>query len=727
MCCPDGWKTCLVGSRFTNRAEGSYSATEGEMLAIQDSFKKSKFFTLGCDDLIVGTDHKPLLGILNNKELEKIDNPRLFRLKVKTLPWKFSIIHIPGKLHGGPDCLSRYGFESKPTQDALWLELDEAGETTQKEVRQHLFTLLLKESTTVKAEDVDDDEYLIASIQVDMKPITWEEVKEESKTDQDILDAIAHFRNGNIKAKMSDETARLVRLRNQIRENDGMLLYKDRPIIPKSLRRRVLEVLHSAHQGVSSMISRAEDSVFWPNISADIRSTRIRCLSCDKSTPSQSNLPAVDPVIPDHPFQHISADYLSFGGHSYGVIVDRFSNWFQVYGGKGGASTFIAVLRRLIENFNIPETLTTDGGSQYIAEETQKFLLQYGIKHRLCSVGYPHANTRAELGVKSAKRLLRENIGFNGSLDTVKMSRALITHRNTPDRDTGLSPAEMMIGRKLRGFLPGKILDPELKSEQNLAQGWRELADWRELALAKRASRDQERWSTTTRSLAELPLGTHVAIQNQLGNHPKKWDKRGVIVEVLPFQQYKVRVDGSRRLTLRNRKFLRPFTPMFKETSSWSDGPIWGDGLKTTTPPAPVPAKQPIEVQRESNLRPERKTPPIQKNLSPIREQFPAREDIIPEQGPTNLTPSPPRISGAGPSQDPVTPSTPVSVMNPTPRRLFSPPKSNTVTQKIKLQMKKLAPHNNLGRKEEDPAIFIGLRSGRPTGTSDAHLRQTSP
>ena len=118
MCCPDGWKTCLVGSRFTNRAEGSYSATEGEMLAIQDSFKKSKFFTLGCDDLIVGTDHKPLLGILNNKELDKIDNPRLFRLKVKTLPWKFSIIHIPGKLHGGPDCLSRYGFESKPTQDA---------------------------------------------------------------------------------------------------------------------------------------------------------------------------------------------------------------------------------------------------------------------------------------------------------------------------------------------------------------------------------------------------------------------------------------------------------------------------------------------------------------------------------------------------------------------------------------------------------------------------------
>ena len=48
-------------------------------------------------------------------------------------------------------------------------------------------------------------------------------------------------------------------------------------------------------------------------------------------------------------------------------------------------------------------------------------------------------------------------------------------------------------------------------------------------------------------------------IQNQSGNDPNKWDKTGVVVEVKQHDQYVIRVDGSGRVTLRNRKFLRKF------------------------------------------------------------------------------------------------------------------------------------------------------------------------
>ena len=65
---------------------------------------------------------------------------------------------------------------------------------------------------------------------------------------------------------------------------------------------------------------------------------------------------------------------------------------------------------------------------------------QYGIKHRVSSVANPHANSRAELGVKTVKRLLRENTGKFGHLNVAKVSRALMGFRNTPDRDTKLSP-----------------------------------------------------------------------------------------------------------------------------------------------------------------------------------------------------------------------------------------------------------------------------------------------
>ena len=48
-----------------------------------------------------------------------------------------------------------------------------------------------------------------------------------------------------------------------------------------------------------------------------------------------------------------------------------------------------------------------------------------------------------------------------------------------------------------------------------------------------------------------------------LGNHPKRWDKRGVVIQAdKEHRQYKVMTFGSRRMTIRNRKHLRKFTPV---------------------------------------------------------------------------------------------------------------------------------------------------------------------
>ena len=74
--------------------------------------------------------------------------------------------------------------------------------------------------------------------------------------------------------------------------------------------------------------------------------------------------------------------------------------------------------------------------------------------------------------------------------------------------------------------------------------------------------RGAEGWSEHTKRLLPLVVGDHVRIQNQTGLHPLKWDKTGVVVEVRQFDQYIVRVDGSGRFTLRNRKFLSKYIPV---------------------------------------------------------------------------------------------------------------------------------------------------------------------
>ena len=90
-CCQQGWKFCLVGSRFTTPAESRYAPVEGEALAVAYALHQTRYYILGCPNLIVTTDHKPLSRILNDRDLHEITNRRLLNLKEKTLPYNFSI------------------------------------------------------------------------------------------------------------------------------------------------------------------------------------------------------------------------------------------------------------------------------------------------------------------------------------------------------------------------------------------------------------------------------------------------------------------------------------------------------------------------------------------------------------------------------------------------------------------------------------------------------------
>ena len=82
----------------------------------------------------------------------------------------------------------------------------------------------------------------------------------------------------------------------------------------------------------------------------------------------------------------------------------------------------------------------------------------------------------------------------------------------------------------------------------------------REQALRNLLMRTAEQLSEHTRRLPPLKVGYQVRIQ--LGPHQKKWDKTGSAIEVGQFNQYVLRVDGSFRVTISNRQFLREFTPV---------------------------------------------------------------------------------------------------------------------------------------------------------------------
>ena len=147
--------------------------------------------------------------------------------------------------------------------------------------------------------------------------------------------------------------------------------------------------------------------------------------------------------------------------------------------------------------------------------------------------------------------MLRENVGPNGELHTDKFLRAMLQYRNTPQPDTRLSPAQVVFGRYLRDFLPVPVDKYEPKQEWGLVQ------EYRERAMARRLERDGARLERHTKQLKPVPIGGLVAVQNQSGQFPKKWGKSGVVVDNLTHDKVVVRLDGSRRLTTRNRRFVK--------------------------------------------------------------------------------------------------------------------------------------------------------------------------
>ena len=66
-----------------------------------------------------------------------------------------------------------------------------------------------------------------------------------------------------------------------------------------------------------------------------------------------------------------------------------------------------------------------------------------------------------------------------------------------------------------------------------------------------------DRWGTYTKEQKVIPVGDTVAVQNQTGRFPKKWDKTGNIVENVDYDKALIKYDGSGRLTTRNRRFVK--------------------------------------------------------------------------------------------------------------------------------------------------------------------------
>ncbi|BES89764.1 Hypothetical Protein NTJ_02564 [Nesidiocoris tenuis] len=109
------WLPVAYISRTLNDAEQNYSNIEQEALAVTWCCDKFKEFILGKTINIV-TDHKPLLKIFTNKNLDDL-TPRLQRLRLRMMRHSYTVTYTPGKHMAPADCLSRSPLLSTESYD----------------------------------------------------------------------------------------------------------------------------------------------------------------------------------------------------------------------------------------------------------------------------------------------------------------------------------------------------------------------------------------------------------------------------------------------------------------------------------------------------------------------------------------------------------------------------------------------------------------------------------
>ena len=345
-------------------------------------------------------------------------------------------------------------------------------------------------------------------------------------------------------------------VRNRLSIVNGLVTYTfetgaPRLVVPKKLRKDILKNLHSAHQGVESILARARTSVYWPGINKEIKLSCASCKLCNENAPSLSKEPLIMTGPPEYPFEKVVADLFTENDAWYLGFACRLTGWLEIgfFPRSTKSSEIIHILRELFQRFGVPEEISLDGGSNLKSQETRSFLKSWGVTHvRLASAYYLQSNGRAEAAVRTAKRITKGNTGHRGNLNTDAVSKALMQYRNTPIKGAGASPAQLMLGRNIRDSVP------QPKSAYKVSSEWEKMLRQREKSLCRSAASHME--ETVQRSThSDIAVGTEVLIQNV---DSEEWDRSGLVVEALPFRQYKVRVIGSGRITLRNRIHLRP-------------------------------------------------------------------------------------------------------------------------------------------------------------------------
>ena len=420
-------KPIAFASRSLSQAERKYSQLEKEGLAVVFGVSKFQLYLLGRTFTIL-SDHKPLQYIFStDRTISRMASSRIQRWALTLSAYRYQIEFKPGSQQGNADALSR-------------LPLDEAPKD-----------VLVPGDTIYLMEALDS-----------CGPVTAAVIK--SWTDKDpVLSRVRNLvRHGNWSAApQHPDFQPFLQRQLELSVEGDCLLWGCRVVVPKAGRAKVLEMLHDSHPGITRMKAIARSTVWWPGIDNALQDKVKTCQACqsNRKAPPLSLLHPWE--FPARPWSRLHVDFAGpFLGKQFIVLVDSFSKWLEVAVVSSCSSQqAIRFLRHVFSTHGLPEMLISDNGTAFTSAEFKTFVDHNGVRHLTSAPYHPATNGLAERAVQTFKEALQKT---SGDIET-RLARFLFSYRTTPHTTTGVSPAELLLGRKPHTLLDN--LHPDLSSK----------------------------------------------------------------------------------------------------------------------------------------------------------------------------------------------------------------------------------------------------------------------
>ena len=202
----------------------------------------------------------------------------------------------------------------------------------------------------------------------------------------------------------------------------------------------MLKLIHVSHEGIVKCKQRGRDILFRPGMSSQIEEKVSQCSLCAQFQRAQPREPMIIQDLPDRMWSKGGTDLFEYNGVHYMLCVDYYSKWIEVAKLDNLTSgNIICHLKSQFVRYGIPDELLS--GPQYASSASTDFRKSYGFVHTTSSPHFPQTNGEAEREVQTIKNLLKK------AKDPYK---GFLNYRNTPLDGINLSPAQLLMGRRLK-------------------------------------------------------------------------------------------------------------------------------------------------------------------------------------------------------------------------------------------------------------------------------------